>query len=141
MACSYSGFQSFLLLLGRICFSLIFVIAGASKIIAFDQTVQMMASSGVPAAQIMLVVAIIFELGGGILVFLGLFTRFGGLLLFLFMIPVTFYFHPFWGMEGNQMVAQMQHFLKNLAMLGGALYIMVAGGGKVALDALMHKSE
>lgn len=136
-----SGFKSFLLLVGRICFSLIFIIAGIGKIMAFTSTAAMMTSKGLPYADVLLIVAIVFELGGGLLVFFGWYTRFGALLLLLFLIPVTYLFHAYWAMEGATMVNNMQHFLKNLALVGGSLYIIAVGAGSVSLDRLRCKKK
>lgn len=139
MTSQYSPIKSFLALIGRICFSLIFIIAGFDKLFGFTEYLNMMVSKGVPYAETMLVLAIIFELGGGLLVFFGLFTRFGALLLFIFIIPVTYYFHSFWTMEGGEMVNNVHHLLKNLAMLGATLYIIAFGGGRFSIDGLIRK--
>lgn len=132
-------FQNFLMLIGRICLSLIFVISGFDKLMDFAQTSQAMAAKGVPYHDIMLIIAIIFELGGGILVLLGLYVRFGALLLFLFVIPVTYYFHGFWEMENIEMINNFHHFFKNLAIIGGTLYIISFGAGRISIDGLIRK--
>jgi putative oxidoreductase len=136
MAKGCSVLQSFVALVGRICVSLIFVVAGLQKVVAFDATMALMDKAGVPHAEWVLIVAIILELGGGILVFLGLYARFGAFLLFLFVIPVTYYFHSFWGMEPGTAayVAQSHHALKNLAIWGGTLYVMAYGPGSISFD-------
>ena len=122
-------------LLGRVFFGLIFLIAGVSKVIDFSGTASYMASHGLPMSEILLVLAIIVELGGALMVVFGWNARYGALLLALFVLAVTFVFHSFWTYE-NVVAAtnQMHHFLKNLAMFGGALYIMAFGAGKYSLD-------
>lgn len=139
MATNYSPVKSLFILVGRLCFSLIFIVAGFDKVFNFGEYFGMMVSKGVPYAETMLILAIIFELGGGLLVFFGLFTRFGAFLLFIFIIPVTFYFHPFWTMEGSEMVNNVHHLLKNLSLLGATLYIMAVGAGCYSIDGLFHK--
>ena len=133
-------FKSLLIVIARVSFSLIFIIAGFDKIVNYDQTLQTMVAAGIPYAQIALLGSIIFEFGGGLLVLLGLFTRFGALLIFLFTIPVTFYFHSFWTFEQVQdVINNMHHFFKNLAIMGAALYIMVYGPGKLSIDGLRSR--
>lgn len=126
--------QGMAALIGRICFSTIFIVAGYHKLAAYSATVAVMTSKGIPMAEWLIVGAIILELGGGILVLLGYKARLGALMLLLFIIPVSYYFHSFWGYGPEEMVNQMHHFMKNLAMMGGALYIMAFGPGVFSLD-------
>jgi len=123
-----------LLLLGRVLLGAIFVVAGFSKLMTFNASMAMMASQGIPMAGIALALAIVFELGGGLMVVLGYKARLGALMLFVFIIPVTFVFHSFWGMEGAEMANQSHHFLKNLSMMGGCLYVMACGAGAYSID-------
>jgi len=129
----------FIALLGRIALSLIFVASGFDKIMSFTQTAGLMASKGLPYSQILLIASIVFELGGGLMVFLGWRARFGALMLFLFVIPVTVVFHSFWSYAPADAINQMQHFMKNLAIMGGALYVMAYGAGNYSVDAARKK--
>ena len=141
MGVIYSVWSSFLLFIGRICFSLIFILAGYNKITTFQETVTSMANMGIPYTDVALFIAIVLELGGGLLVLFGLFTRFGAFMLFLFIIPVTFFFHDFWTMQGEEMTGNVYHFMKNLAMLGATLFLMASGSGKISLDALFRRNS
>ena len=114
-------------LVGRILLSVIFIIAGFKKIIGFSGTAGYMASKGLPMVDVLLVLTIIIELGGGLMILLGWQARYAATAIFLFIIPVTFVFHPFWVEE------QMNAFMKNLAIMGGMMYIMVYGSGPLSL--------
>jgi putative oxidoreductase len=59
--------------------------------------------------------------------------------LFLFLIPTTFIFHNFWAYEGAEYVNQMQHFLKNLAIMGGLALIVGLGPGPISVDHAMAR--
>lgn len=118
---------------GRILLSAIFIISGLSKIIDWNSTAAFMASKGMPAVPLLLAGAIAVELLGGLSLLLGYRTRWGALALFLFLIPTTLIFHNFWAMEGMERMNQMQHFLKNLTIMGGLL--VVASLAEVALRA------
>lgn len=131
-----SVFSNIIFFLGRIFISLIFIIAGFTKIVDFQHTATMMAGMGIPTAEFLLVLAIIFELGGGLLLFFGYYTRFATVLLFVFVVFATFYFHTFWEYEGAAKIANMQHFFKNLCISGGLFYVFVHGAGQYALDEL-----
>lgn len=115
-------------LVGRILLSVIFIMAGWSKITGFEGTLGYMASKGLPFTEILLVLTIIIELGGGLLILLGWQARWGALAIFLFIIPVTIIFHPFWADP-----SQFNVFFKNLAIMGGMAYIVSYGSGPLSL--------
>jgi putative oxidoreductase len=140
MKCKHTGFSAFLMLLGRICFSLLFIIAGYTKLMALNVAASALASHGVPVPGVMVFVATFLELVGGVLVFLGWYTRVGAFLVFLFVLPETWYFHTFWTVASPaDMVDHFAHFFKNLSIIGGALYIMAAGAGCLSIDGLFRK--
>ena len=73
---------------------------------------------------------------GGLSVLLGLHAKAGGVLLLLFLIPVTFMMHNFWTYQ-DPIESQMQmiHFLKNLAIMGGLLHLSAFGPGYFSIEA------
>jgi len=120
-------------LAGRILIALIFITAGWSKIGGFEGTQQYMASMGVPGALLPLV--IITELGGGLLILAGLFTRYTALALAGFTILSAVLFH------GNvDDPSQQIQFMKNLAIAGGFLFLVAHGAGKLSLDHRFSRS-
>ena len=130
-------YQPHLALLGRICVALIFLMSGINKIMDPQGTQQYMAAMGMTTATTLLYVgAIVFEVGGGLSILLGYWARVGAAALFLFMIPTTLIFHSNFG-DQNQMI----HFLKNVAMMGGLLYVMAYGAGRLSLDARLGHPE
>ncbi len=121
-------------LLGRFLLSLIFIISGWNKIGGFESTAGYMASKGLPFTEILLVITIIIELGGGLMILLGWQARWAATAIFLFLIPVTLIFHPFWSFEGMEASSQFNSFFKNIAIMGGMVYIMVFGSGPLSLS-------
>lgn len=115
-------------LVGRIMLALLFILAGWNKIPGFENTAAYMAAKGLPMVEVLLVLTIIIELGGGLLILLGWQARWAALAIFLFLIPVTVIFHPFWADPG-----EFNAFFKNLAIMGGMLYIVVYGSGPYSL--------
>lgn len=112
---------------GRILIALIFVIAGYGKIGGYEATQGYMAAMGVPGALLPLV--IILELGGGILLMLGLFTRYVALALAGFSILSAVLFHADFSDYTQQLM-----FLKNLSIAGGFLFLTAFGAGRISLD-------
>ncbi|MBI5574859.1 MAG: DoxX family protein [Deltaproteobacteria bacterium] len=116
------------LLVSRILVSCIFIYSGAGKVLAFQQTQAYMAGAGMHATGLFLVLAILFELGGGLSVLLGYYPRLGALALILFLVPTTFVFH-----RNFSDAAQIAHFAKNFAIIGGLFAIVASGGGEFSL--------
>ena len=125
--------------LGRSMLALIFIISGYGKIGTFAQTAAYMASKGLPLTEVLLVITIAIELGGGLMILLGWRARLAALAIFLFLIPTTLMFHPFWAVDPAQLSNQMNHFLKNIAIMGGMLFVVVHGSGRCSLDRLRKK--
>ncbi|MBC9908846.1 DoxX family protein [Chitinophaga varians] len=120
-------------LLGRILFALIFVMSGINHV--GGAGADYAAASGVPAANIMVRLAGLLSLVGGLSVLLGYKARIGAWLVVIFLVPVTFAMHKFWGIA-DPMTAQMQMamFMKNVALIGGALLIAYFGAGPFSID-------
>ncbi len=128
-------------LLGRTCLATIFIVSGIGKIMYFPETMLYMASYGLPLVQFGAVMAIIIELGGGLMLLLGWKTRCVAFLIASFVIMVTLVFHNFWMIDLPEATNQMHHFLKNLAIVGGLFYIMAHGAGKYAIDGRKKKAK
>ena len=125
--------QRYFPVVGRFLLALIFVLSGWGKITGFDGTVAYMASKGMPLPQFLLPGAIIVELAGGLALMLGWKARWAALALFLFCIPTALVFHNFWAVPPEQAQNQMIHFLKNLAIMGGLLYVVAFGPGPFSI--------
>ena len=121
-------------LTGRILIAIIFIKAGWGKIPGFENTVAAIASKGVPLPQVAAALTVAIEFLGGILLVIGWKTRWVALLFFLWLIPVTFLFHPFWAVPPEQFQAQQNNFLKNVAIMGGMLMLFGFGAGRLSAD-------
>lgn len=121
------------ILIGRILLVLIFLQSGIGKIGNFEGTAQYMAQFGMPYTTFFLLGAIFLEWVGSITIILGYFTRFGTLLLIIFLVPTTLIFHTDFT---NQM--QMIQFMKNMSMFGGCFILLASGAGRLSLDYLLR---
>ena len=74
-----------------------------------------------------------FLMLGSIMVLAGYYARIGALLLAVFLVLATYYFHPFWKTPEDQ--NQMAHFMKNLGLIVAMLFIIANGSGAGSLDA------
>jgi len=125
--------RGIIVLLGRLLFVLIFLKTGPN--LFSKQTISYAASQGVPLATFAVPIAGVLALAGGVSVLVGFRTKIGASLIALFLIPVTVMMHKFWSVS-DPGTAQMQliMFMKNLAILGGALLISQFGAGPISLD-------
>lgn len=122
-------------LVGRMLMAFIFLFAGLGKVTGFEGTVGYIASKGLPLPQLAAIAAILIELGGGILLVIGWKARWAAAALMVFAGLTAVIFHDFWAVTPDQAQNQMIHFMKNIAMMGGLLFIVVHGSGPVSVDA------
>lgn len=125
--------KSLTLLLSRFCISLLFLWAGVAKILNWQGTIHYMASKGMPSIDILLPLAVAAQLIGGLSILLGYRARLGSLLLILFLIPASLMFHDFWNLSGSLRVTEMTMFLKDVAVLGALLQILIHSSGPYSL--------
>tara|TARA_B100000029_G_scaffold324137_1_gene316545 strand:+ start:3605 stop:3982 length:378 start_codon:yes stop_codon:yes gene_type:complete len=114
-------------LLGRILISALFILNGFFKINNYDDTISWMESFDMPG--VLLIPAIILEVLGPILIIIGYQTKIVAGLLSLFCITTAIIFHNDFD---NQM--QLTSFLKNIALAGGFLFLVVNGARELSLD-------
>jgi putative oxidoreductase len=129
-----TAYPAVLLLAGRVLLSAVFVIAGVRKALAFAATAGYFAKLGFPAPEVMAVLAMIIEIGGSVLLIVGWKSRYAAWLLAAFVLIATFMAHRFWSVDAAQYANQMNHFLKNLAIIGGLLFVAACGPGSLSVE-------
>ncbi|BAR60288.1 hypothetical protein NK6_7137 [Bradyrhizobium diazoefficiens] len=117
-------------LVGRILYASMFLLFGYGKITGFAGTTSYMGSLGLPAPALFTLLAIIIEIGGGLLILVGYETRLVALGLAIYTLVSAFIGH-FQLSDFNQ----FQHFMKNMAIVGGSLAFVAFGAGSYSLDA------
>jgi putative oxidoreductase len=70
---------------------------------------------------------------------LGLATRYAALATFVWVLVATAIGHRYWTYPAAQQAGQYNNFLKNIAIMGGALYTFVAGAGRYSVDTMLSK--
>jgi putative oxidoreductase len=122
-------------LIGRILIAALFLVAGIGKAMSFAGTAGYMAKVGFPVPEVMTAIAIVIEAGGAILLILGWKTRWVAWALAIFVVIATLAAHRFWDIQdAAQMVSQRTQFLKNLAIIGGLLFVASFGPGSISVD-------
>ena len=116
-------------LISRILMAAIFLISGAGKLASPAMTIGYIGSVGLPFPVIGFSLAVAVELGGGLLLILGLQSRITALALAAFSVVTGLIFHHAIGDQN-----QMFHLLKNIAAAGGLLQVVAFGAGAFSLD-------
>ena len=124
----------YLPLVARILMGVLFIIFGVRKVLGFAGTVGYFTHLGFPAAEVMTVLSIVIEVGGGILLVVGWKTRWAGWLLALFTVIAMLMAHRYWQADATQYANQMTHFFKNVAIVGGLLMMAAFGPGPLSVD-------
>ena len=121
-------------LLGRFLISIIFILSGVNKVASFSMMTGFVASKGMPLPYLMIGGAAAVEILGGLAILAGFQTKIAAWILFLFLIPTTAMFHNFWVMQGADRMDNQGHFMKNLAIMGGLLFVAAFGAGSYSVD-------
>ena len=132
--------------IGRVLFSILFIVSGASKLwdipattagiaskvvipaVLTGYTTQLEGLTGMPTAQMLAITVGCLELICGLLIAFNFGARFFSLVLIVFVVAATFYYHDFWNQTGPESKNNMIHALKNLSLIG-ALFV-IAGIGR-----------
>ena len=122
-------------LVGRILLASLFLVAGIRKLMAPAASAGYFAKLGFPMTDVLVWVVIAVEIGGALLLILGWKTRWAAYALALFTLIASFAAHRFWEIsDAGQYANQMNHFLKNMAIVGGMLILAATGPGPQSVD-------
>lgn len=131
----FANLQNPLSLAGRLLLAALFLPAGIGKITGFAGTVGYISSVGLPLPTVAAAVAILVEVGGGLALIAGFGARLAALVLALFTLTASFFFHNYWGVPADQAFVQQLLFFKNIGVVGGLLVLAAHGAGAWSLDA------
>jgi putative oxidoreductase len=127
--------------LARIVVPILFIVSGSGKFMNIAGIANHAAMKdfvnffgGIPSPIVLGYLVAGIEVGAGLLVLIGLKTRWAALTLFVFTGYTILFVHNFWMMEGVMRAAQQSQALKNLAIMGALLLLAVIGAGRYSID-------
>jgi putative oxidoreductase len=134
-----TSIQNPLNLIGRLLLVALFLPAGIGKLTGFAGTVGYISSIGLPLPTLGAALALTVEIVGSLALLLGFQTRIAALVLALFTLVASIFFHAYWAAAPDQAFIVQLLFFKNIGVVGGLLVLAAQGAGGWSLDARVGK--
>lgn len=128
-------------LVGRILIGGLYITSGLGLLGAFGPVTGLMAAKGVPLPTALLAITIAAWLVGGVCIVIGYLLRSASLILAAITVPVTYYIHAPWGADPAAFQNELNHFLKNLALIGGLLYVVASRPVALSLEFTLDEAR
>ena len=123
------GFRTAIHVVGRVLFSMMFIMGGLNHLMKLNDTSAYAESKGVPAPKVLTAVSGLMIMVGGVLVLLGWHRFVGAGLIAIFLFSTATVMHAFWKeTDPAARMNEMSHFMKDMAMAGAALLIAFYSG-------------
>ena len=131
----FNALQNPFALLGRWLLAALFLPAGIAKMAGFAGTVAYVGSVGLPLPAVGAAIALVVEVLGGLALVLGVGTRIAAVVLAIFTLVASYFFHPYWNVPAAEQMIPFLLFYKNIAVVGGLLILAAFGPGAWSIDA------
>lgn len=115
-------------LLARLLFGGVMGFTGVNHFLNTDEMAGYAEAKGLPLPRLGVVGSGVVLVGGGIGIVTGVAPVLSAGALATFLVVAAVVFHDFWAVPGDQRQDELTSFLKNVALAGGALALLVAGG-------------
>lgn len=129
----------FWLLIGRVLLGSLFLGGGWSKLMNMAGAQAYLTALKAPMPELLVYLSAPTEFLIGVLLVLGLATRYASALTMLFMIVATALAHRYWEYPAPAQVGQYTNFVKNIAIFGATFYVFVSGPGRFSVDGMLAK--
>ncbi len=117
-----SVLDTYAMLIGRVLIGLLFLVTGIQVVMGFSGFTGMLSSMGLPMASLLAIAVVVVKVGGGAALIIGWNVRYASIALMIFTIFTILLVH-------NNFGDQLVMMLKNLAIIGGLLYVYKCGAG------------
>ncbi len=152
MTTSNNGFgiiksEDVALILGRIAIAVFVLPSGRSKVLHFNRFALGLAANGLPFGialpfpYVFAAAAVAIEVAGPLLILIGLRTKWVALLMVAFVAMASLTTHRYWEMEGQLRQINSTNFYKNLAIMGGLLFLYASEAGFFSLDSFKKRRD
>jgi putative oxidoreductase len=121
-------------LIARVIMSAPFIWTGYTKLITAAGTQAYFAKLGLPVPVLAWTIAVAVEVLGGLAILLGIQVRVAGIVLAAWCIATAIVAHSNFS-DSNMVI----HFMKNVIMAGGFLYVAVFGAGAYTIGQIIGR--
>jgi putative oxidoreductase len=122
------------LLLGRVLLAILFIRFGIMKVGNFQGTVAEMHAVHAPFPLLAAIIAVVCELGGGLVIAIGFQTRIVAIIMAIYTAGTSYFAHLFWLMHGSAVLPNEINFFKNLSIIGAFIILASVGPGRYSAD-------
>jgi putative oxidoreductase len=130
------------LLVGRVAFAALFLPSGFSKLMNLQAFIYNIDGRGVPFAPVLAPISATIEFLGGLALLLGVQVRVASVVLLAFTVLATLIAHRFWEYApGAARQMQQINFFKNVAIVGGFVFLAAHGGGRYCIEQLWRRER
>ncbi|WP_336023222.1 DoxX family protein [Halobellus salinisoli] len=123
-----TGSAGIAFLLGRVLFGVVLAFMGLNHFMNTEGMAGYAESKGIPAGRASVLFSGGMLLFGGLGIALGVYPALAAGAIALFFVVSTPTMHDFWAAPEEQQQSEMTNFLKNVALLGGALVFLALSG-------------
>ena len=127
-------------LLGRVLLAWVFLASAWGAIGNMAGFAGYLTSLKVPNPMFWAWIAILAEIIFGLAVLFGVAGRYAAAVGLIYVIVATALAHRYWEYPAAQQGNQYSHFLKNAAIIGGFLLLLVTGPGRFSVDGWLRRS-
>jgi putative oxidoreductase len=128
-------------LVARTCLSAVYLYSSITKLIDIPAGLAEVTALGMPVPGLFLALTILVQLGGGLMILVGLWTRLAAFALLGFTVIATAIAHNPSGLEGPEFQRQLTTSLEHLAIVGGFILLIAGGAGPISVDGGLAKQR
>ena len=110
-----------IMMIARILITPLFIYSGTGKILNFTDNVLKTPFGDSLIGRLMIIGAIIIEIGGSLAFLTGYKIKETSLVWILYVLLTSLMFHQFWAVSGAQQASQVIQFTKNMSICAGLL--------------------
>lgn len=125
---------SYAFLADRVCLSSVYLYSGIAKLVDIPAGMTEVTGFGLPMPGVFLALTILVQLGCGLMVLVGFWTRLAAFLLLGFTLVATALAHNPFGLDGIEFHRQLTTSLEHLAIVGGFVLLIAGGAGPISID-------